>query len=403
MFHVKHIHKFIHNGGETAAPCGQPDDSTAAVRPPKRVRWLFAAAVGATLFLAACGGVAPAAGWAAPVRLPDGNILVQVKPGEVRAVDPASGDERWHFPSSVKDEKSSKRVSRPVKGTFYAAPIIDKDRIYLVSYEGHVARIDRTGGNEISNPWTAELGANVISTPALSAGRLYIPMESGEIAVVQTEDGQIVGRYKTGTGRIWGGATVAGDNLVTPNMDQRAVFAVRLADGQPAWRTDDAASVSDVVVAGPSLLVGAIDGSLRALDATNGSVKWRFDADGWVTGAPLVAGDTIYTPSMGGSIYALTLDGQQRWRFRLDTDKAEFRSSPVLAGGKLVAVSRRGVLVGLDPATGEQKWRETLTDTRIDASPLVIDGQVFILTTKHVLIRVDAATGANKVISNPGG
>ncbi|TAJ16852.1 MAG: hypothetical protein EPO65_12405 [Dehalococcoidia bacterium] len=106
---------------------------------------------------------------------------------------------------------------------------------------------------------------------------------------------------------------------------------------------------------------------------------------------------------MGGSIYALTLDGQQRWRFTLDTEKAEFRATPVLANGRLVAVSRRGVIVGLDPATGEQKWRETLTDTRIDASPLVIEGQVFILTTKHVLIRVDAATGANKVISNPGG
>ncbi|TAJ21047.1 MAG: hypothetical protein EPO65_02275, partial [Dehalococcoidia bacterium] len=195
MFHVKHIHKFIHNGGRTATPCGQPDDSAPVAPRSSQVRRLLAVAVSATLFLAACGGVAPAAGWAAPVRLPDGTILVQVKPGEVRALDPASGDERWHFPSSVKDEKSSKRVSRPVKGTFYAAPIIEKDRIYLVSYEGHVARIDRTGGNEISNPWTAELGANVVSTPALSGGRLYIPMESGEVAVVQTDDGQVLGRY----------------------------------------------------------------------------------------------------------------------------------------------------------------------------------------------------------------
>lgn len=183
LFHVKHIHKSVHNRGAGASYCGQ-----FAVAPrvqPRRVTTFIAVIVASALLLAGCGGVPVAAGWAAPVRLPDGSVLVQVKPGEVRAIDPASGAERWHFPNSVKNENSSKRVSKPVKGTFYAAPLLDRDRIYFVSYEGHLVRIDRPqGSNEILNPWTVDLGENVVATPALAGGRLYVATESGRVIVV---------------------------------------------------------------------------------------------------------------------------------------------------------------------------------------------------------------------------
>lgn len=356
------------------------------------------------LLLAGCGGIATAAGWAAPARMPDGSILVQVKPGEVRAVDPASGAERWHFPNSVKDEKASKRTSRPVKGTFYAAPVFDRDRIYLVSYEGHLVRIDRAqGAGEISAPWTVELGENVVATPVLNGGRLYVPTEAGEVVVVNAEDGTVVSRYRVDKGRIWGAPLVSGENLIVSIFDDKTIYAVRLSDGKAAWSTGDAgASVSDVVPAGQNILVGSLDGSLHALDAGGGSPRWQFKADGWVTGAPLVAGDTIYAGTMGGSVYALTLDGQQRWQFTLDGTKPEFRATPVLVNGTLVVAARRGVVVGLDPATGKQRWRSEIPDVRLDASPLAIDGSVFLATTKHALIRVDASSGAIQTISGPG-
>ncbi len=402
MFHVKHIHKFIHNRGAEGSPCGQdPGGVRTRRRQLAGLAGLFAAA---TLLLVGCGGVAAPAGWAAPARMPDGSILVQVKPGEVRAIDPSSGAERWHFPNSVKVEKSSKRVSRPVKGTFYAAPVFDKDRIYLVSYEGHLARIDRAqGSNDIANPWTVELNENVVATPVLSGGRLYVPTEAGEVIAVNTEDGKVVSRFRVEAGRVWGAPLISGENLIASNFDHKTVYAMRLSDGHAAWSTADAgASVSDVVMAGQNVLIGSLDSSLHALDAVGGGSRWQFKADGWVTGTPLVAGDTIYAGTMGGSVYALTLDGQQRWQFTLDGTKPEFRASPVLVNGTLVVVSRRGIVVGLDPSTGQQRWRSEIADARLDASPLAVDGSVFLATTKHALIRVDASSGATQTISGSG-
>jgi len=99
-------------------------------------------------------------------------------------------------------------------------------------------------------------------------------------------------------------------------------------------------------------------------------------------------------------VYALTLDGQQRWQFTLDGTKPEFRATPALVNGTLVAVSRRGIVVGLDPATGQQRWRSEIPDTRLDANPLVVDGSAFLITTKHALIRVDASTGSTQTISS---
>lgn len=393
---MKHIHKTIHNGGVEGSPCGQNPASTM----PSRRRLLSFLAV-SMLLLAGCGGIAAPAGWAAPARTPDGSILVQVKPGEVRAIDPASGAERWHFPNSVKDEKASKRTSRPVKGTFYAAPVFDRDRIYLVSYEGHLVRIDRAqGAGEISTPWTVELGESVVATPVLNGGRLYIPTEGGEVVVVDAEDGSVASRYRVEAGRIWGAPLVSGENLIVSNFDHKTTYAMRLSDGKAAWSTGDAgASVADVVPAGQNILIGSLDGSLHALDAAGGGPRWQFRADGWVTGAPLVAGDTIYAGTMAGSVYALTLDGQQRWQFTLDGTKPEFRATPALVDGTLVVVARRGVVVGLDPATGKQRWRSEIADARLDASPLAVDGSVFLATTKHALIRVDASSGATQTIS----
>lgn len=402
MFHVKHIHKSIHNRGVEGSSCGQNPGGGQTRR--HRLAGLAGLLAASTLLLAACGGVAPAAGWAAPARMPDGSILIQVKPGEVRAIDPASGAERWHFPDSVKTEKSSKRASRPVKGTFYAAPVFDNDRTYLVSYEGHLVRIDRMqGSNEIANPWTVELGENVVATPILSGGRLYVPTEAGEVVVVDTENGATVSRFRVESGRVWGAPLVSGENLIVSNFDQKTTYAMRLSDGKAAWSTGDAgASASDIVAAGQNVLIGSLDGSLHALDAAGGGSRWQFKADGWVTGAPLVAGDTIYAGTMGGSVYALTLDGQQRWQFTLDGTKPEFRATPALVNGILVAVARRGIVVGLDPATGQQRWRSEVADARLDASPLVVDGSVFLATTKHALIRVDASSGATQTVSSPG-
>ena len=412
VFHVKHIHKFIHNRGTKGSPCGQSSPPPRTRR--RRIVGLAGLLAVSTLLLAGCGGVAAPAGWAAPARMPDGSILVQVKPGEVRAIDPASGAERWHFPNSVKveratddkvmDDKSSKRISKPVKGTFYAAPVIDKERVYLVSYEGHLARIDRAqGSNDISNPWTVELQKNVVATPVLSGGRLYVPTEAGEVVVVNTDDGAIVSRFRVEAGRVWGAPLVSGENLIISNFDHKTTYAMRLSDGQATWSTGDAgASISDVVAAGQNVLIGSLDGSLHALDAVGGGPRWQFRADGWVTGAPLVAGETIYAGSMGGSVYALTLDGQQRWQFTLDGTKPEFRATPALVNGTLVVVSRRGVVVGLDPSTGQQRWRSEIADVRLDASPLAIDGSVFLATTKHALIRVDASSGATQTISGAG-
>lgn len=405
VFHVKHIHKLIHKPGAEGSPCGQLLDTH---RPKRRVststRTLTGLLAASALLLAGCGGIAPAAGWAAPARMPDGSILVQVKPGEVRAIDPASGSERWHFPNSVKTEKSSKRVSRPVKGTFYAAPVFDKDRTYLVSYEGHLVRIDRAqGANDIANPWIVELGDSVVASPVLSGGRLYVATESGDVIVVNAEDGAIVSRSRVESGRIWGAPLISGENLIISNFDHGTSYAMRLSDGKAAWSSSEAGtSIADVVAAGSNVLIGSLDGSLHAVDAVGGGSRWQFKADGWVTGAPLVAGETIYVPTMGGSVYALSLDGQRRWQFTLDGTKPEFRATPALVNGTLVAVSRRGVVVGLDPATGQQRWRSEIADTRLDANPLVVDGFVYVATTKHALIRIDASSGATQTITGTG-
>jgi outer membrane protein assembly factor BamB len=46
-------------------------------------------------------------------------------------------------------------------------------------------------------------------------------------------------------------------------------------------------------------------GTLRSLDLASGTILWSFAGDGSLVSAPVVAGDTVYTASSSGMVYAL--------------------------------------------------------------------------------------------------
>jgi outer membrane protein assembly factor BamB len=54
-------------------------------------------------------------------------------------------------------------------------------------------------------------------------------------------------------------------------------------------------------------LVGTEEGNVFGLDAANGDVLWQFQAGtGEIVDSPVVAGDTMYVASVDGTLYAIT-------------------------------------------------------------------------------------------------
>ena len=185
-----------------------------------------------------------------------------------------------------------------------------------------------------------------------------------------------------------------------------------------AWKFKTGGRVlSSPVVADGVLYVGASDGTVYALDATNGAQKWRFRTGGPVASSPAVGGGLVYFSSLDGKVYAVdAATGAERWSFATKGERRftapgihgaiprteqmpdpfdVFLSSPTLVSGTLYIGSGDQHVYALDAATGALRWSFATGDV-VHASPAVANGLVYIGSWDRNLYAIDAATGRER-------
>ena len=336
-------------------------------------------------------------GWAAPVQYGDLTIA-QERRGELVAV--RLGGEDNPFTDGA-DERVAWRFPADGDGldleAVYANPILDGDRLYVAGYSGDVVALDLSR-DPPGRLWRRELRDRVVATPAFDGRTLYVATEGGELVPIEAASGLAGAPLARAGDRIWSQPALGGGVAYVPALDDR-VRAVGAADGGERWTASLSGAVpGDPALGGDLLLVGSFDRRLHALDAATGAEVWTFPGDGWFWARPLVAGDVVYAVSTRGSVYALNLRGavRERWRFnRLDS---EIRAAPVIAGGVLAVAAEEGMIFGLDPATGEERWAAPLPGRRLLADPLVLGSRLIYSTARGDLIEVDARSGRSAVV-----
>lgn len=113
--------------------------------------------------------------------------------------------------------------------------------------------------------------------------------------------------------------------------------------GQPARRP---------AAADGAFFVVTTAGEATAIDAGDGSVRWRADSQVGTDVAPVVRGDTVVFAERTGVVGLSTETGQQRWR------QNYFDSVVVgLTAGRGVAVASHSGVSWLSPADGALRWR----------------------------------------------
>ena len=142
------------------------------------------------------------------------------------------------------------------------------------------------------------------------------------------------------------------------------------------------------------LLLG--QGAVIALDAADGSVLWEQPRGRGPAGAPAIVGEIVMHASgaeTGAGIVARGLkDGAEVWSAPVGED---LPADLVATDDLLVASGRDGLLVALDPATGQERWRfEAPGD--LEAAPAITDDVVVAVANESgsgTVFAVDAAGG----------
>jgi outer membrane protein assembly factor BamB len=271
------------------------------------------------------GGVADAS-----LVVDDGAVVVGTGTGEVVALDPADGGERWR--------RQLASGARPRVFVDYATGELagDDGTVVVTDPTGTLAGLAADSGDDRWDPLTPTDGT--ITIDGVRDGVLLARADELLFAV-DLDDGE--GLW---TEELDGGAAPVGatdDVVVVAGPDAGRVTALTLDRGFRSWRVDLAGVRQALVVDDRVLLaVGAgTDAELQGLDIADGVSRWTSPLD---PAATLLAAEATVV-AVGGA------DGAQAWsvgtgeaRWALDVGKA---GTWVLADRRLLTVAGSDVTV----------------------------------------------------------
>lgn len=105
--------------------------------------------------------------------------------------------------------------------------------------------------------------------------------------------------------------------------------------------------------------VGSREGSLLAIDATTGDVRWERDLGGPVSSIPVLtadeAGETLWVGTDNGELFAFDPETvTERWRYATD---GRIRNAALVVEGVVYFVNSRDQVFALDARTGKWRWQ----------------------------------------------
>lgn len=239
--------------------------------------------------------------------------------------------------------------------------------------------------------WQTRLGGLVYASPVVADGIAYIGTTGGVFNAVRTKDGSMAWAYGTGA-PIHGAAALSGDALYFA-CDDGYLYKLARADRKLRWRYalgdgevrrvlphpqvyDWDWQGAQPVLADGVVYIGAGDGGFHAVDAADGSRKWRFDTGGRIRNAAAIDGARVIVGSADHHVYALDrASGKEAWRH--DTG-AEVDSAPVLHEGRVLVGNRGPGLLSLAADRGELAWRLYFWGSWVESTPVVRDGVIYI-------------------------
>lgn len=263
-----------------------------------------------------------------PPALLGGRVVVSARrdleKGRLVAVEKRYGEEAWLYDVDA-------RVTAP--------PTSDGIRVYLPDWEGTVHAITVSDG---SVRWARRIGSDeksrTFANPiAIHDDTLYLGSSGGTTGVVAVDARSGDVRWARSTARVREGPVVDDGLVVVRDENGLAAFDT---DGAERWtvavpddghgsalaldddrvyvptrdalraidRSGEAAWTYECEDGGPPTVVGddvllAEDGTLTALNRTDGTVRWRVETDG--SGGVIVTRDAIVMSGPGGRVTAL--------------------------------------------------------------------------------------------------
>jgi outer membrane protein assembly factor BamB len=231
------------------------------------------------------------------------------------------------------------------------------------------------------------------------------------------------------SGSVTGGPVVSGSGRVFIGDSTGTLYAfdVKSNASAPVWTYNTNSPIGDtpgLTPDGQTVIVGSDNGSVVAINTSNGAKRWSATLDGPVRASPVVSpdGSTVYVASVNGTINAMsTSSGSAVWSKPIHLIAGTLVGSPTLnPSGSILYVSTSAEQVIAFPSSGTATGTPCYTDSPVSSSPAVDqNGNIYVMSdigtiwsfdsgcnvrwsrtlASHTLSRSTPAIGAGVVIT----
>jgi len=215
--------------------------------------------------------------------------------------------------------------------------------------------------------------------------------------IAQTENRE-QWRFETGDEIISSPTVVDGTVFIGSNDNNLYAVDADTGDQQWAFEADYRVTTSPTVI-DDTVYVGSHDNNVYAIDVETGTEQWSFETPFFVQNGPTVVDEIVYAASRDGNIYAIDAEsGDEQWMTEIDSST---RSAPTVVDDTLFIRTSSDTLYALDAQTGTIYWAfdpsdESTGSDFLESSPTVVDGTVFVGFKDGNLYAVDAQTGTQE-------
>ena len=324
---------------------------------------------------------------AAPPIVANGRVYTIDTLGAVRAFDARTGGMYWA--SQTPDERGN-------EAALYGGGIAyDNGRIYATNGLGFVAALSERNGGIL---WRVRPGGPLRGAPTVANGAVYVISQDNQIYSLKEEDGSTnwSAAASVEIAGIFGAASPAvGQGTVVAGFSSGELNGYRYENGRQVWqdqlqRTSIRTSVSsltdidaDPVIDGGQVFAIGAGGRMVALDLVSGQRMWELNISGIST--PWVAGDWVYVVTDDAKLMCIyRQNGHIRWINQLprfEKPKAQKGdidySGPVLAGNRLILTASNGVVIEVDPASGNYRTQFSV-GAPVSLPPVVANSTLYV-------------------------
>ena len=228
---------------------------------------------------------------------------------------------------------------------------------------------------------------DIESSPALFDKKVYIGNVEGDFFCVGRYTGDQIWKYSLPSNTAYKGirsSPAIAESTVVFGADDGAVYALDARRGSLLWRTTTGSPVmASPSIRGDHVYIGNLAGTVSCLSFGSGAVRWQAVLDGGIYATATPVDSLIVIGTTGGTMYGLRSDdGTIAWKIPAG---GPVNTQAVAVDGTLYVGTLKHMLIALRASDGTEVWKLEVSG-RVKTSPSVVDNRLYLVTDEKDLL-----------------